>query len=633
MNDQDVGFDVLASAVMPLQENRFLTLRFVHDDGPSASLVPNQLSAFEALSLDFRYEVHVLSDSARIELKDVEGKMVTVAMLREDGSLRYFNGYVFEFQLTGTDGGWAHYTMVLRPWLTYLQLRRDNYVFHGQSVLQQTQSIFDDYRLVADWRVELSGAQGPMTYASQFSESDYNYVHRRWEALGWHYRWEHRPDGHTLVLSDCSPQAMPVDGASCDVPWQSDAGSIEDDGIAKWAPVRRIMSASYSASSFDFKCPTPRAASVPTINQQGGDVLPQEVYEYVGSYGFKNAAEAQKYVELRMEEIESRAKHFEAQGNDRSLMPGRWFRLTGHFDHDGLAGNEDSEFLVVSVHHRATNNYRQGVSASYGNVATCLRRKIPWRPGKGFNSVEPKIYGPQTAIVVGPKGEEIYTDKYGRVKVQFHWDRVGEYDDRSSAWIRVASNWTGKGYGFIAIPRIGQEVVVSFLDGNPDRPLITGCVYNEDNLPAWGFPAAAHQTGIQSRSSPGGAGMCEMVIHDKAGHELINIFSQKDMVRTVLNNDSTVVQGPQQTIAVTTGTQATTVKKAIQVTSETEGIQHVAHTAYEVNAQTQHIVLQAATDIVLKVGASTLHMSQDGSILLEGVNITVKGSGRVDVNP
>jgi type VI secretion system secreted protein VgrG len=193
--------------------------------------------------------------------------------------------------------------------------------------------------------------------------------------------------------------------------------------------------------------------------------------------------------------------------------------------------------------------------------------------------------------------------------VQFHWDREGQYDEKSSAWIRVGSAWTGKGYGFIGIPRVGQEVVVQFLDGNPDRPLITSCLFNEDNLPAWGFPEAAHQTGIQTRSTPGGNGHCEMVIHDRAGHELVNIRSQKDMVTTVLhdhsttveNNKTTVVNGPQQTIAVTTGTQATTVKKAIQVTSETEGIEHTAHTAYKVTAATQHIMLEAATDIILKV--------------------------------
>jgi type VI secretion system secreted protein VgrG len=617
------------------QNARLLVLEFPYKDGPKATMLAQRLDAYEGLSRDFQFTVEVLSDDARIPLKDVQGKNVTVQLVRPDGEMRYFNGYVFEFRLVRTDGNLAFYNMVLLPWLAYLRLRHDNYLFHDQSLELQTADIFSDYD-IADWRVQLTGADEPMTCACQFDETDYNYLHRRWEALGWHYRYEHRADGHTLVLSDDSTTALPIDGPTDEVPWQAEAGSKEEDGLRNWTPVRRIVPASVSMAAFDFKNPLhPMHVGVPTLNQQG-QVLNKEVYEYAGAYGFKDSAHGDRLARQRMEEIEASGKHFEADGNDRYLQPGRSFTLTGHFDaHAASNEAEPGEFLVLEVRHEAQNNYLQGNgdTAYYRNKLSCIRKTIPWRPGREFNSFEPKIYGPQTAIVVGPEGEEIYTDKYGRVKVQYHWDRVGEYNEKSSAWIRVSSAWTGNGYGFVGIPRVGQEVIVSFLDGNPDRPLITGCVYNDNNLPAWGFPEAAHQTGIQTRSSPGGGGHCEMVIHDKAGNELINIFSQKDMVRTVLNNDSTVVQGPQQTIAVTTGTQVTTVKKAVQVTSETEGIQHVAETCYEVAAKTQHIMLEAATDIILKVGQSKLHMNQDGSILLEGVTVTVKGSGKVDINP
>jgi type VI secretion system secreted protein VgrG len=613
------------------QNDRLLVLDFPFKDGPPALLLAQRLDAYEGLSRDFMFTVEVLSDDARIALKDVQGKNVTVQLVRADGQMRYFNGYVFEFRLVKTDGGLAYYNMVLLPWLAYLRLRRDNYLFHGMSLAQQTEEVFGAYE-VNDWRIDLAGADEPMTCACQFDETDYNYLHRRWEALGWHYRYEHRADGHTLVLSDDSTAAPAVDSLRGEISWQAEVGT-EEDGVCDWTPVRRIVPARVSMASFDFKNPQPVQVEVPTINEQG-QVLNQEVYEYAGSYGFKDRTHGDSLAKQRMEEIEASGKHFEALGNARYIQPGRHFKLTGHFDSHAAGREMDpGEYLVLECRHEAQNNYLYGVAGYYSNKFSCIRKTIPWRPGREFNSVDPKVYGPQTAIVVGPKGEEIYTDKYGRVKVQFHWDRQGQYNEKSSAWIRVSSAWTGKGYGFIGIPRVGQEVIVSFLDGNPDRPLVTGCLYNEENLPAWGFPEAAHQTGIQTRSSPGGGGHCEMVIHDRAGQELINIFSQKDMVRTVLNNDSTVVQGPQQTIAVTSGTQATTVKKAIQVASETEGIQHVAHTAFEVAAQTQHILLEAATDIILKVGQSTLHMSQDGSILLEGVHITVKGSGKVDVNP
>ena len=634
------------------QHNRLLVLDFPHKDGPSAMLLANRLDAYEGLSRDFRFTVEVLSDNAHIALKEVQGKNVTVALTRADGGQRHFNGYVFEFRFVRTDGNLAVYDMVLMPWLAYLRLRHDNYLFHGQTLQQQTADIFSDYAPLADWRAELTGSDEPMTDACQFDETDYNYLHRRWEALGWHYRYEHRADGHTLVLGDDTAASPAIDGSDDAIPWQADAGSMEEDGIAHWTPVRRIVPASVSASTFDFKQPHPMQAEVPTINQQG-DVLKTEVYEYAGAYGFKNSNTGDQLVRLRMEEIEASGKHFEAAGNSRYVMPGRIFKLGGHFDFaaaDVDAAN--TEFLVLECRHEAQNNYPtgKGATAYYANRLSCIRKTIPWRAGRGFNSVEPKIYGPQTAIVVGPKGEEIYTDKYGRVKVQFHWDRVGEYDDRSSAWIRVASNWTGKGYGFIAIPRVGQEVVVSFLDGNPDRPLVTGCVYNEENLPAWGFPAAAHQTGIQSRSSPGGAGHCEMVIHDRAGQELINIFSQKDMVRTVLNNDSTEVRGPRRTVAVTTGMQATTVQQEVTLESKTSFIaetakQHIALTSTDAHiaqtakmhialqSQTDAVMVKAATGIRLEVGSASLEMRADGTVLINGTVVQIVGSTSVDLNP
>ena len=634
------------------QHNRLLVLDFPHKDGPSAMLLANRLDAYEGLSRDFRFTVEVLSDNAHIALKEVQGKNVTVALTRADGGQRHFNGYVFEFRFVRTDGNLAVYDMVLMPWLAYLRLRHDNYLFHGQTLQQQTADIFSDYAPLADWRAELTGSDEPMTDACQFDETDYNYLHRRWEALGWHYRYEHRADGHTLVLGDDTAASPAIDGSDDAIPWQADAGSMEEDGIAHWTPVRRIVPASVSASTFDFKQPHPMQAEVPTINQQG-DVLKTEVYEYAGAYGFKNSNTGDQLVRLRMEEIEASGKHFEAAGNSRYVMPGRIFKLGGHFDFaaaDVDAAN--TEFLVLECRHEAQNNYPtgKGATAYYANRLSCIRKTIPWRAGRGFNSVEPKIYGPQTAIVVGPKGEEIYTDKYGRVKVQFHWDRVGEYDDRSSAWIRVASNWTGKGYGFIAIPRVGQEVVVSFLDGNPDRPLVTGCVYNEENLPAWGFPAAAHQTGIQSRSSPGGAGHCEMVIHDRAGQELINIFSQKDMVRTVLNNDSTEVRGPRRTVAVTTGMQSTTVQQEVTLESKTSFIaetakQHIALTSTDAHiaqtakmhialqSQTDAVMVKAATGIRLEVGSASLEMRADGTVLINGTVVQIVGSTSVDLNP
>jgi type VI secretion system secreted protein VgrG len=449
------------------QHNRLLRLTFPNDDGPAALMLANRLDASEGLSRDFRFEVEVLSDDKGIALKDVQGKMVTIELVREDGSMRYFNGYVFEFRRTKTDGGLVYYTMVLAPWMAYLRLRRDNYIFHNLSLAEQTDEIFADYA-VRSAELRIAGADPEMTYACQYGESDYNYLHRRWEARGWHYWYEHSADGHKLVLSDDSTAAAPIDGARTDIPFQREAGSLEDDGLGEWTPVRRLVPASVALSGFDFKKPRPTTVDVPTVNEQG-DVLRIESYDYTGAYGFSDLDDGEAQAKLRLEEIEATAKFFQGQGNDRSAQPGRCFDLSGHFD-DGEGGKLN--FLILEVHHTAHNNYQHAELAPshYTNRMTCSRTKIAWRPGRGFNSTEPKIYGLQTALVVGPPGEEIHTDEYGRVRVQFHWDRAGQNDDKSSAWIRAATPWAGSNFGMTSIPRIGTEVIVQFLDGTPCRP-------------------------------------------------------------------------------------------------------------------------------------------------------------------
>jgi type VI secretion system secreted protein VgrG len=524
------------------QATRLLRMSFPKEDGPKDTLlVANRLDASEGVSRDFHLKVEVLAERPDIPLKDLMGRMVTLEVVRDDGSLRYFNGYVFDFRFVRNDAGYSTYDMVLLPWLAFLRLRRDNYLFHGKTVEDQTADIFGCYE-VADWATQALSGDVPMTDACQFDETDYNYVHRRWEALGWHYWYEHTAKGHKLVLCGDSTSCKPIDGVSCDVSWQNDSG-IQQRGLTSLSPVRTTATTDYTAVSFDFKKPRPVVVNVPTINQQG-KIPALEVYEYAGAYGFKDSEDGDRFVRLRMEEVEAAAKHFEAHGDDDRLQPGRTFQLTGHLNLKALVqGNEeDSEFLVLETTHTVTNNFEvsSGGSGSYRNALVCIRKKIPWRPGRSFNSTEPKIYGLQTALVVGPPGEEIHTDEYGRVRVQFHWDRVGTYDHQSSAWVRVASTWAGSNFGFMAVPRIGQEVIVQWIDGCPDRPLITGRVYNHDNMPPWDLPANKTQTGILSRSSQGGGydNANAIRFEDKKGEEEVWLHAEKDQRIEVENDES-----------------------------------------------------------------------------------------------
>lgn len=500
------------------QHNRILRLSFPRNDGPAAQLLANQLDAYESLSRNFEFTVEILSDNATLELKALQGKMLCVELVRQDGSLRYFTGYCFGFRLKRADGGIAFYEAKLGPWLKYLSLRKNNYLFHNKSLHEQTTLIFGEYGGLPDWDWLVAGDDPQMTDAFQFSESDHNYLSRRWEAAGLLYSYEHSAAGHKLVLTDSSSDAKPIDG-DANIPFQRHGGSREEDGIGDWSPNRRFAAARVAVSGFDFKNPVQSSRNVstaPTRNKQGA-VPDIETYEYAGAYGFKNSRAGDQLAGLRMEEIEAGAKHFDGAGNNRSVMPGRAFHLTGHFDDNSSAdrqGVDQNEFLILDVLHSATNNYLQqgDLDMDYSNCLTCIRKLIPWRPGRSFNSVDTKIFAPQTATVVGPAGpDSIHVDAYGRIRVQFHWDRIGEYDDRSSAWMRLVGIWAGGQLGATTIPRVGGEVCVMFLDGNPDRPVIIGALPNEHNMPPWELPSQQALTGLRSReltpdggNSPGG---------------------------------------------------------------------------------------------------------------------------------
>jgi type VI secretion system secreted protein VgrG len=497
------------------QYNRILRLSFPDNDAPASQFLVNKLDAVESLSRDFEFTVELLSDDAGIALKEMQGKLLSIELVRQDGSLRYFSGYVFSFRRCHADGGITFYEARLGPWLKFLSLRRDNYLFHGQTLREQMETICRDYGIYPVWDWRITADDPVMTDACQFDESDFNYLSRRWEAAGWYYWYEHDASGHKLVVGSDSTYAPAIDGGA-EVRFHGDGGAAEEDAIDRWSPVREIMPSSFALSSFNFKSPFPSSSDVPTLNQQG-KVPDIESYEYAGAYGIRDRNDGNAQSRLRMEEIEAVAKHVEAEGNNRFLMPGRWCQLSDHFNHGAYrysrSGNKD-EFLILSVRHVATNNYLQAEDQKiqYRNWLTCTRKSVPWRPGRNFNSRDTKILAPQTATVVGPEGpDSIFTDEYGRVRVQFHWDRIGEQDERSSAWIRVSSAWAGAELGAAAIPRIGTEVIVQWLDGCPDRPIITGAVVNACNMPPWALPSQQALTGLRSRelapkagNAPGG---------------------------------------------------------------------------------------------------------------------------------
>ena len=504
------------------QHHRLMRLDFPLKDGPPAIFLPNKLVAHEEISRSFRFDVEVLSDDPGVPLKKLMGRMVTISLVREDGTLRYFNGYITEFRFLRSDGGFAFYKMVLEPWLAFARLRKDSRSFHNKNVLEITEETLKHYRQ-ADWHMYKID-ESKLTVANQYNETDYNHLHRRWEALGLHYWYEHKFDGHKLMISDDSFQAMPIDEEAYVIPFHDHSGSNEDDGIHTWTAIRRLGSGKTTLASFDYKNPRAQRAEAVSLHPQG-DIFPYEVYEDSGAYGFRMHTDGTKLADRRMDEMDKDTQYFEAAGNERYVLPGRTFKLGGHFsaerrsrryDADPRSNIADRYYLILSADHEVSNNYQAGSGAPshYENRLTCIRHDIRWRPGRNYNS-EPAAYtGLHTAIVVGPAGTDIHTDGYGRVKLQFHWDRLGSYDERSSPWIRVMTPAAGGEFGQIRLPRVGEEVAVVYPNGNIDHPLVLGALYNQTHMPPWSLPEQQSLAGVRSRELGGGTRGNHLVLDD-----------------------------------------------------------------------------------------------------------------------
>ncbi|MDQ9818895.1 type VI secretion system tip protein TssI/VgrG [Acinetobacter bereziniae] len=517
------------------QQNRMLKLSFPDNNVPFANqMVANHIVATENFNQDFEFKIEILADSIDIPLKEMIGKMATVEMKRFDGSSRFFNGYIFSFKFLKNDGAYVRYEMVLKPWLAFLKYRQDCQIFQEKTLKDRSSRLFEKC-INHDVAWNIRGEDPETTFSVQFNESDYNYLQRQWEAAGWIYWYEHRKDGHTLHIIDQSTTTNSIQNQNQELIWRGNEAHNTGVGVISIADQSQMSFSKYTASSFDFKSPDPLQAEFSSSHALD-QLTDLENYTYSGAYGFKDFDQGKN-------DLVSRSQADFALNNQKFMVANDAYAEIGHWFKLSRTGGEEKEYLVTGIQHSAGNNYlfeTERETAQYRCEMTCIQRDVPWKPILYLNSQMTRIYGLQTAIVVGPLGEEIYTDKYGRVKVQFHWDRLGKKNEESSAWVRVATAWAGSNFGMVSIPRIGQEVIVQFLEGNPDRPIITGSVYNEDNLPPWDLPNNATQSGILSRSSTGATidNANAIRFEDKKGAEEVWIHAEKDQRIEVENNES-----------------------------------------------------------------------------------------------
>lgn len=511
------------------------------------ALLLNGFTGQEDMSRLFSYDLDLMSEKDTIAAKDIVGKNVTFWVEFADGTPRHFNGFVSRFSYLGKGDRLNLYRAEVVPWLWFLTKTTDCRIFQNKSVPDIIKKIFSDLGFSDFKTSEIKGKHEPWEYCVQYRETDFNFVSRLMEEEGIFYFFQHEKGKHTLILSD--QKGAYKEGKEKDVEFQGNLSAPQlFDLISHWEHRYEFRTGKFAQTDYNFLTPTSSlmANTSSVVKLDGNSKF--EYYEFPGQYEKK--AEGDNDAKLRMEEEEARYDTVYGEGHCRGFSPGVKFKLSKHHN----KSEEGKSYVVTSVHHRADMGgaYTSGVDpgqVGYQNSFYCMPDSVPFRPARV--TPKPLIHGSQTAVVVGPSGEEIYPDKYSRVKVQFHWDREGKKDEHSSCWIRVSQPWAGKQWGAIHIPRIGQEVVVSHLEGDPDRPLITGMVYNADMMPPYALPDNKTQTGIKTRSSKGGgsANFNEIRFEDKKGSEELYFHAEKDQ-NIIVEHDRTEFTGNDRRLSV-----------------------------------------------------------------------------------
>jgi type VI secretion system secreted protein VgrG len=594
-------------------------------------LLLENLTGVEAISRPFDFRLEMLSLNDSIQAKELIRQPVYVEIDLASGEQRVIHGRVSHFIQRGRRHVVTQYYAVVRPWLWFLSLWKDCKIFQNMSVTDIVEQVFKAHSFT-DYSIKTTKTYPQREYCVQYRESCLDFVSRLLEEEGISYYFEHTTDKHNLVLIDdkVSYQTCPSQATGRSAPNMSSV--LEDDVITEIEQDVRAGTGQVTLNEYNFTTP---ARSL-KVNIAGSD--PEEIYDYPGKYEISDDGE--RYANIRLEEQEMPETIVRGVGNCRAFIAGYKFTLKDHYV-DAL----NTAYLITRLEiSMKTNAYQTSaqVREDYIGRFECIPATVAFRPLR--LTPKPVISGVQTAVVVGPSGEEIYTDKYGRVKVQFYWDRVGTKDENSSCWIRVSQEWAGKTWGAIFNPRIGQEVIVDFLEGDPDRPLITGRVYNADQTVPYTLPDNQTQSGIKSRSSKGGgsSNYNEFFFEDLMGSELIRLHAEKDLLTevehdetrtvgndrttTITNNETKEIKQGNETITIDQGNQTTELKMGNQSTTLDMGNQS---TELKMGNQTTKVDLgsisvQAMQSITLTVGGSSIKIDQMG--------VTITGALQVQIN-
>ena len=515
---------------MPLDQSK----RQIGIDTPLGAnvLVLRNFTATEELGRLFQIDAELLSENFQISFPQIVGQNVTIRLETIQAALRFFNGHVRSFRQTGAVGRLARYHAEIVPKLWFLTRSADCRIFQNKKVPDIVKEVLQE-RGITDIEDTLTASYPQWEYCVQYRETDFNFISRLMEQEGIHYYFKHAQGTHTLVLAD-GDSSHPTFPGYADMSFhQEGVGVVNLQGVKEWAMTQEVQAGSYVLNDYDFEKPKTSLKAPANIDRQNVEAN-HELYDYPGEYD--KFDDGKRYARMRIEEVQSDFEIAEGSGDVRGVAAGFKFKMNSLTRSDQI----DDYLVVSSVTRAESEGFLSGGGASDSGAFSCsftaVRAKTPFHPAR--LTPKPIIQGAQTAVVTGPKGEEIYTDKYGRVKVQFHWDRKGKKDENTTCFIRVAEPWAGKNWAIIFTPRIGQEVVVNFLEGDPDQPLIIGSVYNGDQMPPYTLPANKTQSGVKTRSSLNGtpANFNEIRFEDKKGQEQLYIHAEKNEDIVVENN-------------------------------------------------------------------------------------------------
>ena len=658
------------SRLKATQINRIISVKTSLEDDV---LLFHRMEAEEKLGGLFAFDLDLLSPNPEIDFQEMLGQSMTVKYERPDKENRYFNGIVSSFTQAGSHGDLALYRAKLVPWLWFLTRTTDSRIFQNRTVPDIIKDVFSDHGF-SIFKESLVGEYREWAYCVQYRETDFSFISRLMEQEGIYYYFEHEDGKHNLVLADSASAHEMVPGYE-EVPYYpaQENSRCERDHLNSWTLSQHIQPGAYALNGYDFKRPKANFlanAGVPvehvnaTIPREHGRDS-YEIYDYPYPGEYFEHTDGEHYARNRIEELQAQYETAQGNGDVAGLFAGSVFTLTNHF----LREDQNRQYLISSASYKLgpqeyESKFEGGSDATFSTSIGVIGAEQAFRTAR--NTKKPTVRGIQTAIVVGPPEEEIHIDEYGRVKVQFHWDRYGEANENSSCWIRVAHIWAGSNWGGVHHPRIGQEVIVDFLEGDPDRPLITGRVYNYDNMPPYELPANKTQSGIKSRSSLEGTpqNFNEIRFEDKKDSEEVYVHAEKDYNTHVENDQSTTVERDQfntigndrekdvgnnetSVIGVDRGVkvgnnhtenvgknQSITVGENVTISigkdlSETVGGSSTLTVTDDYSVQAKTISLTADDEISLQTGSAQIVMKSNGDITIKGNNITVQGGGDV----